>query len=52
MLMIMSLQPYRVPNLVFLWHQGRNLRVITGVYKIAAPINFIRGISTGKLDSF
>ena len=27
-------------------------KAITGNYRLAAPINFIKGISTGKLDSF
>ena len=40
------------PNLVFLWHKGRNFRAITGDYRLAAPNDFIRGISAGKLDSF
>ena len=35
------------PNLVFLWHKGYH-----GNCRLAAPINFIKGISTGKLDSF
>ena len=40
------------PNLVFLWHKGRNFRAITGDCQLATNINFIRGISAGKLDSF
>ena len=40
------------PNKVFRWHKGRNFQAITGDCKLAAPINFIRGISAGKLDSF
>ena len=41
------------PNLVFLWHKGKNFRAITGDCKLAAAsINFIRGISAGKRDSF
>ena len=41
------------PNLVFLWHKGRNFRVITGHCKLTDPINFIRDTpSVGKLDSF
>ena len=40
------------PNLVFLWHKGRNFRAIAGDCKLAASINFIRGISAGKLESF
>ena len=40
------------PNLVFLWHKGRNIRAITGNCKLAAPINFIRGTSAGKVDFF
>ena len=39
------------PNLVFQWYKGRNVRVITGDCKLDAPINFIRGISAGKLDT-
>ena len=37
---------------VFLWHKGRNFRTITGDCKLAAPINFIRGILAWKPDSF
>ena len=40
------------PNLVFLWHKGRNFGAITDDCRLATPINFIRGISAGKLDSF
>ena len=40
------------PNLVFLWHKGRNFRAITSDCLFSVPINFIRGISAGKLDSF
>ena len=42
------------PDLVFLGHQGRNFRSYQrkGDWKLAAPINFIRGISARKLDSF
>jgi len=36
------------PNLVFLWHKGRNFRAITGDCKLAAPINFIRAILAGE----
>ena len=32
------------PNVVFLWYKGRNLSAITGDYRLAAPVNFIRGI--------
>ena len=39
-------------NLVFLWHKGSEIRAITGDCRLAAPINFIRGILAGKLDSF
>ena len=39
-------------SLVFLWHKGRNFRAITGYWRLAAPIDFIRGISAGKLDTF
>ena len=39
-------------NLVFLCQKGRNIRAITGDCKLAAPIDFIRGISAGKLDPF
>ena len=38
------------PNLVF--RKGRNFRAITGDCRLATPINFIRGISAGTLDSF
>ena len=42
--------------LVFLWHKGRNFRAITGDCRLAAPINFTRGISAAGnwtlLDSF
>ena len=40
------------PNLVFLWHYGKNFQATTGDCKLAAPIKFIRGTSAGKLDSF
>ena len=40
------------PNLVFPWHKGKHFRAITGDCKLAASINFIRGISAGKRDSF
>lgn len=33
------------PNLVFLWHKGRSFWAITGDRWLAAPINFIKGIS-------
>ena len=50
------LYSYRVSqngfNLVFLWHKGRNFRAITGDCRLDTPINFIRGFSVGKLDSF
>ena len=36
------------PNLVFLWHQGRNFRAITGDCKLTVPINVISGISAGR----
>ena len=36
------------PNLVFLWYKGRNFRTITGECRIAAPINFIWGISAAR----
>ena len=36
------------PNLVVLWHKGRNFEAITGDCRLATPINFIKG----KLDSF
>ena len=39
------------PNLVFLWHKGRNFRAITDDCKLVALIDFIRGTSAGKLDS-
>ena len=32
--------------------KGRNFRAFTGHCKLAASINFIRGTSAGKLDSF
>ena len=40
------------PNLVALWHLGRNFRTNTGDCKLSALINFIRGISARKRDSF
>ena len=40
------------PNLVFLWHKGRNFQAIAGDCKLAASIYFIRGVSAGKLDFF
>jgi len=33
------------PNLVFLWHKGKNFQAIKGDCRLAPPINFIRGIS-------
>ena len=39
-------------SLVFLWHKGRNFRATTGYWRLAAPTDFIRGISAGKLDTF
>ena len=33
------------PNLVFLWYKDRNFTAITGDYRLAAPNNFIRGIT-------
>ena len=41
------------PNLVFLWHKGRNFRVTTGDCRLAAPINFFQGhLGRWKLDFF
>ena len=40
------------PNLVFLWHKGRNFRDVMGDCQLAIPINFIRSILAKKLDSF
>ena len=40
------------PDLVFLWHRGRNFQATTGDCKLATPIKFIRGTSARKLDSF
>ena len=42
----------RILILVFLWFKATNSRGITGDCPLAAPNDFIRGISTGKLDSF
>ena len=50
--------PYPLPNprasssIIAFVRTHPNLRAITGDCKLAAPINFIRGISAGKLDSF
>ena len=32
------------PNLVFLWHKGRNFRDVMGDCQLAIPNNFIRSI--------
>ena len=40
------------PNMVFLYHKGRNFSATTDKCKLAAPINSIRCITAGKLDSF
>ena len=37
---------------MFLWHEGRNFRANTGDCKLAAVINFIRGISPGNWTPF
>ena len=42
----------RILNLVFLWYKATNFRGIGGNCRLAAPTDFIRGISAGKLDSF
>ena len=40
------------PHLVFLLYKGRHIWITTCDCKLAAPTNFIRGISAGKMDSF
>lgn len=42
----------RILILVFLWYIATNFRGVAGDCRLAAPIDFIRGISAGKLDSF
>ena len=42
----------RILILVFLWYKATNFRGIGGDCRLAAPTDFIRGISPGKLDSF
>ena len=37
---------------MFLGHKGRNYEDITRDRRLATPINFIKGISAGKLHSF
>lgn len=41
----------RILILVFLWYKATNFRGIRGDCRLAAPADFIRGISAGKLDS-
>ena len=41
----------RILILVFLWNKATNFRGIVGDCLLAAPTDFIRGISAGKLDS-
>ena len=35
------------PNLVFLWHKGRNFRDVMGDCQLAIPNNFITSILAG-----
>ena len=42
----------RILTLVFQWYKAANFRGIVGDCQLAAPTDFIRGISAGKLDSF
>ena len=42
----------RILILLFLWYKATNFRGIGGYCRLAAPTDFIRGISPGKLDSF
>ena len=37
---------------MFLWYKGTNFRGVADDCPLASPINFIRGISAGKLDAF
>ena len=42
----------RILILVFLWYIATNFRGLVGDCRLAAPTDFIRDISAGKLDSF
>ena len=42
----------RIQTLVFLWYKATNFQSIGGDCRLAAPTDFIRGISVRKLDSF
>ena len=46
-----SLSSERILILAFLWYIATNFRVVVGDCRLAAPTDFIRGISAGKLDS-
>ena len=47
-----SLSSERILILVFLWYTATNFRGVVGDCRLAAPTDFIRDISAGKLDSF
>ena len=51
-LLLLSRSSERIPILVFLRYKARNFWGITGDCRLAAPIDFIKGISAGKLNSF
>ena len=51
-LLLLSRSSERIPILVFLWYKARNFWGITGDCRLTAPIDFIKGISAGKLNSF
>ena len=50
--MKLSRSSERILILVFLWYKTTNFRSIRGDCRLAAPSDFIRGISARKLDSF
>ena len=42
----------RIQTLEFLWYKATNFQSMGGDCRLAAPTDFIRGISARKLDSF
>ena len=42
----------RIQTLVLLWYKATNFQSMGGDCRLAAPTDFIRGISARKLDSF
>ena len=51
-LLLLSRSSERIPILVFLWYKARNFLGITGDCRLAAAIDFIKGISAEKPNSF